>query len=155
MDVMAEAVDAIQKNLKARMVMGELEHSVDPKIHLDRVSHLMTKVWIENSKVMGELEVLDKMPCGKILMSLIESEIPICISSRGVGDMEPVMTENFGEEAYDVLPGYRFITWDIVAEPSVTEAQLSVMESLQRHKSGYDLDKFVAEFRNALKQLRK
>jgi hypothetical protein len=104
----------------------------DAKIHLDRVSHLVTKLWMENKKVYGELEVLSDMPCGKILLALVEAQIVPCISSRGIGDMSPTVIEGTNEEGYDVLPGFRFVTWDIVAEPSVTEAQLSVLESKNR-----------------------
>ena len=102
----------------------------DAKIHMDRVSHLMTKVWMENNNVLGELEVIEDMPCGQMLAALVRAGVTVGISSRGVGDMRPVVSE--GTEAYEVLPGYRFVTWDVVAEPSVKEAELSVMESKQR-----------------------
>ena len=103
----------------------------DAKIHMDRVSHLMTKVWMESKNVLGELEVLEEMPCGKMLAALVRAGVTVGISSRGIGDMKPVMSEGL-QEAYEVLPGYRFVTWDTVAEPSVKEAELSVMESKQR-----------------------
>lgn len=106
----------------------------DAKIHIDRISHVMTKVWIDGSQVYGELEVLEDMPCGRVLKTLIESNITVGISSRGVGDLQPIMIENTMDEGYEVMPGYRFITWDIVAEPSVQEAELSVLESIQRSK---------------------
>jgi len=129
--ILEEAVRTIQPQLQARKVMGELDHAVDAKIHLDRVSHLMTKVWMENEIVYGELEILEDMPCGKMLKVLIEADVTIGISSRGIGDMKPVIREDTGEEGFDVLPGYRIVTWDTVAEPSVGGAQLSVMESKQ------------------------
>jgi len=110
----------------------------DAKIHMDRVSHLMTKIWMEDKNVLGELEVIEDMPCGQMLAALVRAGVTVGISSRGIGDMKPVMTESM-QEAYEVLPGYRFVTWDTVAEPSVKEAELSVMESKQRNltqKSG-------------------
>jgi hypothetical protein len=129
--IIKEAVESIQDSLGKRKILGELDHPTDAKIHLDRISHVMTKVWMEGKNVYGELEVLDKMPCGALLKSLVESGIPVGISSRGVGDLQPVMAEGI-DEAYDVLPGFRFVTWDIVVEPSVKEAELSVLESKQR-----------------------
>jgi hypothetical protein len=111
--------------------MGEFDHPQDAKIHMDRVSHLMTKVWMEGKNVLGELEVLEEMPCGQMLSALVRAGVTVGISSRGIGDMKPTMTESM-QEAYEVLPGYRFVTWDTVAEPSVKEAELSVMESKQR-----------------------
>ena len=129
--ILNEAVEAIQPAIKARRVMGEFDHPQDAKIHMDRVSHLMTKVWMESKNVLGELEVLEEMPCGKMLAALVRAGVTVGISSRGIGDMKPVMSEGL-QEAYEVLPGYRFVTWDTVAEPSVKEAELSVMESKQR-----------------------
>lgn len=129
-NVLSEAVDAIQESIMKRKVTGELDHSCDAKIHMDRISHLMTKVWMESKNVLGELEVIEETPCGQILSALVKAGITVGISSRGVGDMRPCVNED--TEYYEVLPGYRFITWDVVAEPSVKEAELSVMESKQR-----------------------
>jgi len=130
-DVINDAVSSIQEAVQSRKVMGELDHPADAKIHLDRVSHLITKIWMEGKNVLGELEILEDMPCGKILKTLVESDVMVGISSRGVGDMIPVTMEGLEEEGFEVAPGYRFVTWDTVAEPSVTEAQLSVLESKQ------------------------
>ena len=80
--------------------------------------------------VYGEIEVVKGMPCGDMLACLIESNVQVGISSRGVGDMEMTMHE--GEEAYQVMPGFAFVTFDAVAEPSVTGSQLMVMESRQK-----------------------
>lgn len=151
--VLEEAVDAIQDGIISRKIMGELDHSSDAKIHMDRISHLMTKVWMEGDKVFGELEVIEEMPCGKMLKALIEAGVTVGISSRGVGDMRPIMVEDIGE-AYEVLPGYRFITWDIVAEPSVKEAELSVLESKNRilkpNRKQIE-SKIINEIRNSFK----
>jgi hypothetical protein len=56
--------------------------------------------------------------------------VQVGISSRGVGDMEIV--EHNGKDIYKVLPGYTFVTWDVVAEPSVSGAVLNISESLNR-----------------------
>lgn len=125
--VLEEAIERLQESIKARGVMGEYDHPPDAKIHLDRVSHLITKLWMENDVVYGECEVLEDTVCGAQLKALLESNVNIGISSRGVGDMETTMFEN--EEYYQVLPGYSFVTFDMVAEPSVHGSYMSVMDS--------------------------
>ena len=102
----------------------------DAKIHLDRVSHLMSKVWMDGRKVYGEAEILHNLPCGACLRGLFEHKVRVGISSRGVGDMEVV--ENAGKELYRVMPGYAFVTWDAVAEPSVNGAILQIQEGLNK-----------------------
>jgi hypothetical protein len=129
-DVLTPAVRAVQEDVDKRAVVGEFDHPSDAKIHLDRVSHLMTKVWMDGRKVYGEAEVLHRIPCGAALRGLFEHKVRVGISSRGVGDMEVV--EHNGHEVYRVMPGYSFVTWDVVAEPSVSGAVLNIQEGLAR-----------------------
>lgn len=129
-DVLRPAVSNIQEDIKSRAVMGEYDHPQDAKIHLDRVSHLMTKVWMDGRKVFGEAEILHNLPCGACLRGLFEHKVRVGISSRGVGDME--LVEHAGKELYRVMPGYAFVTWDAVAEPSVNGAILQIQEGLNK-----------------------
>lgn len=129
-EVLTPAVEEIQNDISNRAVLGEFDHPVDAKIHLDRVSHVMTKIWMEGKKVFGEAEVLHKLPMGAALRGLFEHKVRVGISSRGVGDME--LVEHNGDEVYSVMPGYAFVTWDAVAEPSVDGAILRINESLER-----------------------
>jgi len=132
LSVLAEAVEAIQEDIAKRSVVGELDHPADAKIHLDRVSHLITKVWMEGKYVYGEAEVIEGTTSGRNLKALLEAGVQVGISSRGIGDLTTV-TEG-SEERYIVQPGYRFVTWDVVSEPSVEEATMSVMEGKLNHK---------------------
>ncbi len=129
-EVLMPAVQSIQEDLASRAVLGEFDHPSDAKIHLDRVSHLMTKVWMDGRKVYGEAEILHKLPLGACLRGLFEHKVRVGISSRGVGDMEIV--EHNNKDMYQVLPGFTFVTWDVVAEPSVNGAVLNIQEGLQR-----------------------
>ena len=131
--ILKEAVAKIQDAVGKRQIMGEFDHPPDAKIHLDRVSHLITRLWMEGKTVYGQIEVLndDRCPCGNMLSCYIDRKIQVGISSRGVGDMEMTMHE--GEEAYCVQDGFEFVTFDTVAEPSVKGTQLKKLdESLQR-----------------------
>jgi len=126
-NVLEEAVNNLQEDIKSRRILGEYDHPPDAKIHLDRVSHLITKLWMEGDKVFGEAEVLANTLCGAQLKALLENKINVGISSRGVGDMETTMFE--GEEYYKVMPGYSFVTFDMVAEPSVRGSYMNVLSS--------------------------
>lgn len=149
-DVLTEAVKMIQPDIKARGVMGEFDHPPDAKIHMDRVSHLITKLWVEGNDVLGELEVIEEMPYGKQLAALLNRGIRIGISSRGVGDMESTFME--GAEIMKVLPGYAFVTLDVVAEPSVGGSYLHLMESRQRQISQKRVleKQFISELKRVL-----
>lgn len=132
-DILREAIDQMQDTVKARGVMGEFDHPPDAKIHMERVSHIITKLWMEDKTVYGEIEVLndERCPFGAQLACMIERKVQVGISSRGVGEMEMTMHE--GDEAYLVQPGFAFVTFDTVAEPSVKGTQLKrINESYER-----------------------
>lgn len=156
--VLKQAVAEIQEDVQARRIMGEFDHPPDAKIHLDRVSHLITKIWMEGETVFGECEILEHTTHGRQLKALFEANVNIGISSRGVGDMETTIHE--GEEYYQVLPGYTFVTFDIVAEPSVHGSYMSVLESKNKlspnrrdHRRNRE-EKVVTEVRDFFKKLR-
>ena len=136
LDILKEAVEAMQNAIKARGVLGEFDHPQDAKIHMDRVSHVITRLWLEGKTVYGQIEVIndDRSPCGSLLSCMVDRKIQVGISSRGVGDMEMAVFE--GEDCYQVQPGFQFVTFDTVAEPSVKGAHLKRLnESLQRRTS--------------------
>jgi hypothetical protein len=130
--VLEAAVKSIQPAIKERRVLGEYDHPQDAKIHLDRASHIITRLWMDGNTVYGEAEVMNdsRMPCGSMLACLLERKVQVGVSSRGVGEMDLVMHE--GEETYRVSDGYCIVTFDAVAEPSVVNAQLKIMESRNR-----------------------
>ena len=133
-DILTEAVENLQDAIKNRRVMGEFDHPPDAKIHMDRVSHLLTRLWMDGKTVIGELEVIndDRCPYGAQLACLIERDVQVGISSRGVGDMQSTRLAE-GDEILEVQPGFNFVTFDAVAEPSVSDTQLMVMESRERN----------------------
>jgi hypothetical protein len=113
---------------------------------------------MEGPVVFGECEILENTTHGRQLKALFEANVNIGISSRGVGDMETTIHE--GEEYYQVLPGYTFVTFDIVAEPSVHGSYMSVLESKdallssRRNHRGKREKQVVNEVRSFFKGLR-
>mgnify|MGYP002737250424 CR=1 FL=1 len=52
----AEAVDSVNRQLKdGYSVLGELDHPDDLKINLDRVSHMITEMWMDGPNGFGKL----------------------------------------------------------------------------------------------------
>lgn len=105
------------KLVQERRATGELDHADDPVVNLKNVSHVITKLWMESDgTVMGEVEILDQLPMGKILRGLIEAGIKVGISSRALGSVEH---SGEGDIVQDDL---HFICWDFVSEPSTPGA---------------------------------
>ena len=99
-----------------RRLLGELGHPDYTHINLERASHVITDLRMEGNKVFGELEILPT-PQGKILEALVESNVKLGISSRGLG----VLNESDG--AY-IVQELELITWDVVDNPSTPKAWL-------------------------------
>jgi len=121
----------ISKNtdkIKNRNMLGELDHPTEGKIHLEKVSHCVTDLKMEqDGKVLGSVEVFDGSddeggtPKGRILGSLIRRGVRLGISSRGFGTTK----ENGGLQ--EVQDDFKLITFDIVADPSTPEAYPSAV----------------------------
>ena len=116
-EVLTREVNNYMKVVRDNRAVGELDHPNESVVELKNVSHIVKDLWWENDDLHGSLEVLNT-PNGKILQSLLESQVTIGVSSRGVGSLKKKGENNVVEDDF-VL-----ICWDIVSEPSTDGAYL-------------------------------
>ena len=108
----AKAVDRITDVLsKGESVLGECDHPEELTINLERVSHMVTKMWMDGPNGLGALKLVPT-PMGQLIRTLIEADVKLGVSSRGVGNVD-----DKGE-----VSGFEIITVDIVARPSAPDA---------------------------------
>lgn len=108
----SRAVDAVTEILaKGESVLGECDHPEELTINLDRVTHMITKMWMDGNVGMGKLQILPT-PHGNIIKTLLEAGVKLGVSSRGSGNV------NDGGEVSD----FEIVTVDIVARPSAPNA---------------------------------
>jgi hypothetical protein len=121
----SKAVDRVMEILsKGESVLGECDHPEELTINLERVSHLITNMWMDGNNGMGKLKILPT-PMGELIRTLIEAEVKLGVSSRGVGNVD-----DRGE-----VSGFEIITVDIVARPSAPDAYPKpVYESLNTRR---------------------
>ena len=86
MNIMEREVKKYAQLVEDNRALGELDHPDSSIINLANVSHMVTKVWMENKSVMGKIKVLNT-PSGQILRALVESGVKTGISSRGMGSV--------------------------------------------------------------------
>ena len=128
---LSEIAEAV-KQTKARIdegsgIMGELDHPQSLTINLDRVSHVITEMWMNGNNAYGKAKIIEGTPMGQIAKSLVNAGVKLGVSSRGAGNVN----ESGG------VTGFQFITVDIVAQPSAPNAYPgSVYESLQMAQNG-------------------
>ena len=114
--VLESALSSVKESVDTGKMLGELDHPADAKIHLDKVSHIITMLEMRPSgEVYGEAEVLNT-PSGRILESLLKSKVKLGISSRGFGSTKEA------NGLQEVQNDYKLVTFDIVADPSTPGA---------------------------------
>jgi hypothetical protein len=106
--------------------LGELGHPENPSINLHQVSHLITSLKMEGKDVIGRAKILET-PMGVIAKNLIENEIRLGVSTRGLGSLK-MNSEGINE----VQDDFYLATVDIVADPSAPDAFVQgIMENAE------------------------
>ena len=125
----SEAVDSVNKQLKeGYSVLGELDHPDDLKINLDRVSHMITEMWMDGPNGFGKLKILPT-PMGKLVEAMLTSGVKLGVSSRGSGNVN---------ESSGHVSDFEIVTVDIVAQPSAPNAYpKAVYEGLMNMRHGH------------------
>jgi methyl-accepting chemotaxis protein len=115
-------LDYLKKKISENRLLGELDHPEKFDISLSKVSHLIEDIKYDPKKrqIVGRIKLLDT-PSGQIAKNLVDTGVPISISSRAAG----VVAENKKVQIK------RIFTYDLVADPGFENARLSkVNESL-------------------------
>ena len=116
-------------------VLGEVDHPQDLRINLDRVSHMITKMWMDGPNGYGKLKLLPT-PMGQLIQTMLESGVKLGVSSRGSGEVD----------GQGNVQGFEIITVDVVAQPSAPGAYPTpVYEHLMNNQGGYQAFKIAQE----------
>lgn len=100
-----------KESVQIRNAVGELDHPDSQVINLKNVSHLISEVWWDRDRIFGKLEILNT-PSGNIVKNLLENDISVGVSSRGMGSLKQV------GEVLEVQDDFSILCWDIVSNPS-------------------------------------
>lgn len=120
------AVETVNDILRSgESVLGEADHPAELNINIDRVSHMITQMWMEGPNGFGKLKILPT-PMGNIIRTLIESGVKLGVSSRGSGNVD-----DFGN-----VSDFTIVTVDIVAKPSAPNAYPKIVYESLNSKRG-------------------
>ena len=103
---------------------GELGHPDGPTVNLERVSHMVKKLYPDGDNFIGEAKIMNT-PYGKIVKGLIDEGAQLGVSSRGMGSLIQRNGVNYVKDDF-----YLATAADIVADPSAPDAFVEgIMES--------------------------
>ena len=110
-------------------VLGEVDHPDDLRINLDRVSHMITEMWMDGTDGYGKLKILPT-PMGNLVKTMLESGVKLGVSSRGSGNVK--------EDGSGEVSDFEIITVDVVAQPSAPGAYPTpIYEHLMNTRGGF------------------
>ena len=107
-----------------KRAFGELGHPDGPTVNLERVSHMITKLYPEDRNFIGEAKIMNT-PYGKIVKGLLDGGVQLGVSTRGMGSLA---NKN---GAMEVGKDFILSTVDIVQDPSAPSAFVNgIMEGV-------------------------
>jgi hypothetical protein len=123
------AVDTLNKQISEGLsVLGEVDHPDDLKINLDRVSHMITQMWMDGPNGFGKLKILPT-PMGQLVSTMLESGVKLGVSSRGSGNVNDMNGQ---------VSDFEIVTVDIVAQPSAPNAYpKAIYEGMMNMRHGH------------------
>ena len=125
------AVQALNEQItEGHSVLGEVDHPDDLKINLDRVSHMITQMWMDGANGFGKLKILPT-PMGQLVATMLESGVKLGVSSRGSGNVDDMSGK---------VSDFEIVTVDIVAQPSAPNAYpKAIYEGMMNMRHGHRL----------------
>jgi hypothetical protein len=123
------AVGTLNEQLSTgNSVLGEVDHPDDLKINLDRVSHMIEKMWMDGPAGYGKLKILPT-PMGELVKTMLTSGVKLGVSSRGSGNVN---------DANGHVSDFEIVTVDVVAQPSAPNAYpQAIYEGLMNMRYGH------------------
>ena len=110
--VLESAVDKFRPMIEARRAIGELNHPPTPQVNPREASHKIISLEWDGNLVVGKAKIMTEMPTGKIVKALMDEDVQLGMSTRGLGS---IATKNGVNE---VQGDYVMNTIDIVSDPS-------------------------------------
>jgi hypothetical protein len=112
-DEIGRAVKTLNDQLtNGYSVLGEVDHPDDLKVNLDRVSHMITQMWMDGANGYAKMKILPT-PMGNLVRTMLESGVKLGVSSRGSGNVNDMNGQ---------VSDFEIITVDVVAQPSAPGA---------------------------------
>ena len=110
-DLWEREIDKYIDVVKENRATGELDHPDSSIINLKNVSHIIRELWWDGDHVVGKIEILPTAS-GNILKALIDNNVQVGVSSRGMGSLKQV------GEVLEVQDDFELLCWDFVSTPS-------------------------------------
>lgn len=141
-------IKKIQPAISQGKVFGHLDHPESGKSSLHEVSHIITKLEMDqDGRILGEARIL-KNRHGDQLKSILEAGGAVGVSSRGLG------STMMGEDGNEIVgEDFEYFTHDLVLDPAVkTSYPKFTVESMEAKKEQAYVESKIQERKQSLKE---
>ena len=115
--------DKVKNTIASHKMLGMIEHPDDDMEYMntpyDKASHLVHKVEFRGNCPYGTLWLINNQ-YGNSIKALVDLDVPIGVSTRGLGQILNDSVSDYVDE-----DNYALITWDITRNPNLESAVLS------------------------------
>lgn len=120
-------VQTLMPKIKAKSLLGELEHVKRRQVKYPNVSHRINEIeWDPTtSTFIGTIDILDT-PSGRVAYGIAKAGSPLYISSRAIGVVDP----KTGKTTL-----LKLVTYDLVAEPGFMSASFKPVGAISINES--------------------
>lgn len=132
-DLWEKAIESVGVALKNGGLAGTFGHDrpLDEDTYCDgRISHKVSRLWIEGNVGMGEMLILNTK-AGHALNTYLRAGLPVAVSSRAMGSF---LLGERGPNGEDIVDPETYVleTFDMVLNPGVASAYPKMVESLHK-----------------------
>lgn len=142
--------------LQDRLVLGTVGHDLpinDKSVRDGLISHIVSKVWIDEDTGVGMAEfLLLDTPPGRVLNTLLRAGVKIKVSTRAGGKFLPKRNEQ-GQQVVDPQL-FKLKTIDFVLDPGYLETNPALVESLLEQGNELMSAELIAHLQEELKVVR-
>jgi Prohead core protein serine protease len=111
----------IKEMVEKNRAVGELGHPTSPTINYDRASHKILSLKEDGNNWIGRSKILST-PMGNTVKALIDDNVQVGTSSRGMGSLKESNGMNVVQDDYHLATA-----GDIVSDPSAPDAFVNAM----------------------------
>jgi hypothetical protein len=125
----------LQEKIKNRKLYGHAEHPSTTQSNLEKISHIIPRMWIDEGKgrIYQEMHILDT-PYGRIVDTLLRAESLVGVSTRAEGELQEQVDEQGQKYMNVVAETFNYVTTDFTADESTPCA---LPEQIERDLVGH------------------
>ncbi len=121
-----EVARYVSTQVSQNRAVGELGHPAEATINLDRTSHKIIDLREDGNNWFGKALILDT-PYGKIVKNLLDAQVKLAVSSRGLGSLRKTQSGNVVQSDLKLVTA-----GDIIHDPSAPSAFVNgIMEGVE------------------------